>query len=164
MTAISKDRTVLGTVEVNGGRDRGELIREADPETGLTVEHVIVLTTSVVERHYANGELSRDAKEGANMRDAARRLWQDWADADVRVGRVTATLSDKPRTHGVMADDPIGDEEAYRAYCEALDSLTSLDARVARRAIIEDQPVQIGPLRSALAGLVRHYTQRRPRR
>ena len=43
-------RTVLGSVEVNGGRDRGELVREADPETGLTVEHVIVLTTTYVDR------------------------------------------------------------------------------------------------------------------
>lgn len=160
MTAMpTRDRTVLGTVEVNGGRDRGELVREADPETGLTVEHVIVLTTSYVDRLYADGLLSRDAREGADMRDAAAKLRADWIDADVRVGAVRA--SDAGRAHAGISDIQIGDEDAYRRYAAALASLTSLDARVARRAVIEDQEVVLNALRSALAGLVQHYRGRR---
>ena len=160
MTAMpTKNRTVLGTVEVNGGRDRGELIREADPETGLTVEHVYVLTTTYVDRLYADGRLSRDAREGADMRDAAAKLRADWIDADVRVGAVRA--SDAGRAHAGISDIQIGDEDAYRRYAAALASLTSLDARVARRAVVDDEPVALNALRSALAGLVQHYRGRR---
>lgn len=153
-------RTVLGSVEVNGGRDRGELVREADPETGLTVEHVIVLTTTYVDRLYADGHLSRDAREGADMRDAAAKLRADWIEADVQVGAIRGL----EQMHGGRTRDPIGDEDAYRRYAEALESLTKFDANVARRAIIDEQPVMLEPLRSALSGLARHYTQRRGRR
>lgn len=162
MTAISKDhRTVLGTVEVNGGRDRGELVREADPETGLTVEHVIVLTTSYVDRLYADGLLSRDAREGADMRDAAAKLLSDWLEAGVSVGHARA--GDPMRSGGGAGrvDIEVRDEDAYRRYAAALASLTSLDARVARRAVIEDQEVVLNALRSALAGLAQHYRGRR---
>ena len=161
MTAISKDRTVLGTVEVNGGRDRGELVREADPETGLTVEHVIVLTTSYVDRLYADGRLSTDAREGADMRDAAARLLKDWLDAGVSVGHARAGDPMRSGSGSGRVDIEVRDEDAYRRYAAALASLTSLDARVARRAVIEDVPVMLNALRSALAGLVQHYRGRR---
>lgn len=161
MNAINpkKDRTVLGTVEVNGGRDRGELVRELDPN-GQIVEHVYVLTATYVERLYADGMLSRDAREGADMRDAADRLRRDWIEADVQVGAIRGL----EEMQGGRTRDPIGDEEAYRRYADALASLTKFDANVARRAVIEDIAVQLEPLRSALHGLVKHYNQRKARR
>lgn len=158
MTAIStKDRTVLGTVEVNGGRDRGELVREADPDTGLPVMHVIVLTTSYVDRLYADGRLSRDAREGADMRDAAARLLKDWLEAGVSVGHARAGDPMRSGGGGARADIEVRDEDAYRRYAAALASLTTLDASIARRAVIGEQPCVITALQSALAGLVRHY-------
>lgn len=161
MNAITKPkkRDVLGTVEVNGGRDRGELVRELDPD-GKIVEHVYVLTTTYVDRLYADGLLSPIARDGADMRDAANRLRRDWIEADVQVGAIRGL----EEMQGGKTRDPIGDEDAYQRYAEALASLTKYDANVARRAIIDEMPVQLDPLRSALHGLIRHYTQRRARR
>lgn len=161
VNAVSKPkkRDVLGAVEVNGGRDRGELVRELDPD-GKIVEHVYVLTLTYVDRLYADGLLSRDAREGADMRDAANRLRRDWIEADVQVGSIRGL----EEMQGGRTRDPIGDEDAYRRYADALASLTKFDANVARRAVIEDIAVQLEPLRSALHGLVKHYNQRRARR
>ena len=81
------------------------------------------------------------------------------------LGSIDAALgflaSDAGRAHSGISDMQIGDEDAYRRYAAALASLTSLDGRVARRAVIEDQAVVLNALRSALAGLVRHYRGRR---
>lgn len=145
-------RKILGTVEVNGGRDRAERVRELSPD-GEIVEHCRVLTTTYVDRLYADGLLSRNARAGADMRDAADKLRMDWFEAGVQVG----TIRSLEQMQGGQAGDPIRDEAAYRRYALALRSLTRMDANVARRAVIEEQPVVITALRSALSGLVRHY-------
>lgn len=163
MNAITK-REVLGTVTVNGGRDRGELVREADPETGLTVEHLYVLTATYVDRLYADGLLSHDARQGADMRDAANRLHGDWLASGVAVGHVQGRDMERSNGGGGRpADISVRDEDAYRRYTTALGALTPMDANIARRAIISEQPVMLGPLRSALSGLVQHYTRGRAR-
>jgi hypothetical protein len=164
MAVIAKQklRATSALVDVNGGRDRGQLIRELDPE-GKIVEHVHILTATYVDRLYAGGLLSSDAREGADMRDAADRLRRDWIEADVQVGAIRSLEA----MQGGKGRDPIGDEEAYRRYAEALDSLRILGPRivlVARCAVIEERPVAIEPLRRALHGLLRHYTQRRARK
>lgn len=161
MTSMpTKDRTVLGTVEVNGGRDRGELVRELSP-AGEIVEHVRVLTTTYVDRLYADGMLSHSAREGADMRDAADRLRRDWHEAGVSVGHARAGDPTRSGGGGGRVDIEVRDEDAYRRYAAALASLTPLDAAIARRAIIGEQQCVLNALRSALAGLVLHYRGRR---
>ena len=148
---------VLGTVDVNGGRDRADLVRELCPD-GRIVEHLRVVTSSYVDRLYADGLLSHDAREGADMRDAADRLRTDWTQAGIAVGHVASVDPGAAGAGGRRFDDlRVQDEAAYGRYVHALASLSPMDAHIARRAVVSEQPVMLEPLRSALAGLVRHY-------
>lgn len=155
-TAPTKRREVYGTTSVYEGQHRAERVREADPD-GHVVEHLYVVTTTYIDRLYADGLLSSNARDGADLRDAAARLRADWIEADVQVGAIRAI----EQMQGGRTRDPIGNEDAYARYADALAALTPMDARVARRAIIDEQHVVLEPLRSALWGLVQHYTRRR---
>lgn len=154
---IAPKPVILGAETVNGGRDRAERIRELCPE-GTIVEHLRIVTTTYVDRLYADGLLSHDAREGADMRDAADRLRSDWTQAGIAVGHVASVDPGSAGAGGRRFDDlRVQDEAAYGRYTAALGALTPMDAHIARRAVVSEQPVVLEPLRSALAGLVRHY-------
>lgn len=141
---------VIRVEGVNNEQDRAELVREAGP-SGSVVVHHRVTTQRYLDDLYARGLIR------TGMHQAGQQLRDDWEMAGLRVSSAKCRNLDAPLGGYGGEVDLVADEAAWARYWEAMRAVGRMDANVLRRAVVDDEPVEIHCLRAALGRLALHY-------
>lgn len=149
-------REVYGTTSVYGTHHRAERIRENDPITGVTVEHLRVVTQTYIDRLHADLKLTDDE------RDAGQMLADDHYASGLYVASLAVVDPGKPIGGGGANIDLVRGEEAFARYRDALRAVTTYGGRdTLIRACIDEREVRLDWLKSALGDLIRYYRKER---
>lgn len=150
-TATKVKREVYGTTSVYGGHHRAERVREADPD-GNTVEHLYVVTQTLLDRLHADLKISDD------QRDAGRMLRTDYDAGRINILDLALLDPGRPIGNNTGSVDLSRDEDAYRRYSDAMRFVSGYGQREAvSRVCLDDKPARVDWLRNGLDDLIRHY-------
>jgi hypothetical protein len=160
MAKPQRKTMVLRKEAVNGGRDDGDLVMDADPD-GAVVVHTVNRTQRRIDR------LARKGMIDAREYDAGGRLRDAWERAGLAIGQPQSRDLETPVGSGSGVPDIVADEAAWRRYTHALGRLTRDERRLVVAIVVHDEdPVAWGRrrrclgvemLRTCLDKLARHW-------